>query len=338
VIQFKGVGKPWLPFMEKCIKFREEGRDSGTQVQVMVAKALLNTFFGSSIMKIEGRKQTLFVPENKIEMVADKDNFYDCVQSGPSDKPSILFETQLIKQSVQQNSAKQIGFWILNCSKMILLRFIHLQLQHYLRPGTYEILATDTDSCILAVSTGGNDLRALCKPELKTKFDEQYEKIFVTKDEDSLKPLLMKIEYEGDVFVGLASKTYHTISNKDCFPKIACKGIPQTIENQRVLSMSNYIATVFDTDEERYKATVRGMRVDSDKVMRTYVQEKSGLRRFCPKVGYFPCCAICDFPRELKDDPYMLARLYPYHDRHCGVNYDSLMQHITDKLPNLIPK
>ena len=287
-------------------------------------------------MKLEGRRQTSFVPENKIEMTLDKDNFFAAVQSGPSYDPNAMYETQLTKQSVYQNSAKQIGFWILNCSKMVLLRFIHLQLQHYLKPGTFEIYATDTDTCVLGIACQGNDLRPLCKPELAAEFDERYDNIFVTKDQDSLKPLLLKIEKEGDVFVGLAAKMYEIVSNKDLMAKIACKGIPQTIENEIVLSLNNYIATVFDIDEERHKATVRGIRADSDKLMRSYVQKKSGLRRFCPKVGYFPVCAICNFPRDLKDEPSVLTELYPYHDRHCGVSYDSVMQHLRDNFKNLI--
>jgi hypothetical protein len=272
--------------------------------------------------------------EKDVSKTVDKDNFLGCNIAGPSYDPDLLYEMRMGKQQLNQDSAKQIGFWILNCSKMILLRFIHLQMQYYLRPGSWEIYATDTDSCIIGAATKGSDLRPLCKPELAQEFDREYAKIFVTKEEDSLKPLLMKVEKQGDVFVGLASKTYHLASNSSG-SKIASKGISQGWENRQVLEIYNYLAAAFDVDTDMYKATIRGMRVDSDKQMRTYVQRKKGLHRLCPKVGYF-LCAICNFPRELKDDLDTIKKLYPFCDRKCEIEFESIIAYIKENFPNLL--
>ena len=220
-----------------------------------------------------------------------------------------------------------------------MLRFIHLQLQHYLRPGSFEIYATDTDSCILGVSMSGNDLWNICKPELLEVFDQRYADIFVTNEEDSLKPLLLKLEQEGQVFVGLASKTYH-LANDEGTAKVACKGISHTLENINVLRLENYLSTVFDmNDEENNSAkqpVVRGIRSDKDhQWMRTYKQTKKGLRRFCPKVGYFKC-GICNFPRELKDEKRQLRKLYPFMDKDCSLSYDSVLAHIEAEFPLIL--
>ena len=69
--------------------------------------------------------------------------------------------------------------------------------------------------------------------------------------------------------------------------------------------------------------------------MRTYVQQKQGLHRLCPKVGYFPC-AICNFPRELKDDPDMIKILYSFCDRKCENNFEALIAHIKENFPNVL--
>ncbi len=113
-------------------------------------------------------------------------------------------------------------------------------------------------------------------------------------------------------------------------------GISHTLENLEVLKLGNYLSTVFDVeDETERRPVVRGIRSDQDHVMRTYQQTKKGLRRFCPKMGYFKC-AICDFPRELKDDPTLLKEIYPFMNRDCDLSFDSVLDYIHENYPSLL--
>ena len=110
-------------------------------------------------------------------------------------------------------------------------------------------------------------------------------------------------------------------------PKLACKGIPKTtLENAHIVSLMNYLTTVFDMEENRAQAIVRGIRCDSTKNMCTYLCSKAGLSRFSAKSAFFPC-GLCPFPLELKDSDDMLGRLFPYKDNPC-CDIELLLQHL----------
>ena len=158
---------------------------------------------------------------------------------------------------------------------------------------------------------------SVCKPEKLQEFKSRYSTIFVVDKMQAHVPHLFKTKKISLIFVGLATKSYIMLEKESSFGKVATKGIPnKTNENKDLISLVNFLRTLFELDKFRPKAVVRGIKCNSLKNMCTYVQEKQGLARLCPKQGYFKC-GLCYFPRELKDDLETLNQIYPYGDECC---------------------
>ena len=89
----------------------------------------------------------------------------------------------------------------------------------------------------------------------------------------------------------------------------------KTEENRNVISLINFLQTLFDIhpDGQQPMTTVRGIRCDQFKNMATYVQMKRGLSRLSAKQGFHKC-AVHYYPLELKDNEELLNELYPYTD------------------------
>ena len=162
------------------------------------------------------------------------------------------------------------------------------------------------------------------------EFESRYGEIFVDDPSKTHTPFLFKCEKKARIFVGLAPKTYYMAGEDSFKPKIACKGIPKkTMENADLLSLMNYLMVVFDIEDKRAQAIVRGIRCDSERNMCTYLCSKAGLSRFSAKSAFFTCCGICPYPLELRDSAE-LSEYYPYKDRRCYGELEALWVHLQE--------
>ena len=120
----------------------------------------------------------------------------------------------------------QIGYFILQYAKLRVLEFYYDFLDEYVSCDDFEILQMDTDSCYLSIA--GESLDEIVKPELKSRFLKGLNGFCspnkIKADNkmhwlprnccsehskyDSRTPGLFKLEYSGDCFYGLCSKTY----------------------------------------------------------------------------------------------------------------------------------
>ena len=128
----------------------------------------------------------------------------------------------------------QLGFFILQYAKLILLRMYYDFFKKFCSPNTFKLMHTDTDSLYLCISS--ENLIDIIKPDklvdfYKAVYDSCDDNIniepgvnnyFLTRDccdkhrkYDQYQPGLFKIEYrEGKESIGLSSKSYILIKGK----------------------------------------------------------------------------------------------------------------------------
>lgn len=132
-----------------------------------------------------------------------------------------FFEVEKSKEQLNINLPVQIGYFILQYAKLRMLQFYFDFLDVYVDRNDFAYLEMDTDSAYMALA--GPDLASVVKPHMRT----DYERALTGCCSDDVDPKwlpriccqtharydkrtpgLFKLEYEGDVMIGLCSKTY----------------------------------------------------------------------------------------------------------------------------------
>ena len=123
-----------------------------------------------------------------------------------------LFEIEMAKRTTKFDLPIQIGFFILQYAKLLMLQFYYEFLDCFIDRQKFQLVCMDTDSFYLALSE--SDLESCVKPSMKLLFNEQYNKWFPRKypldvnKYDMRTPGLFKTEFQGDKIIALCSKTY----------------------------------------------------------------------------------------------------------------------------------
>ena len=140
-----------------------------------------------------------------------------------------LYELKTMKKKLVMKLPIQIGFFVYQYAKLRMLQFYHEFLDHFLDRSDFELLEMDTDSSYLALAA--ENLESLVKPELQEEFrgvkDSWLPRTGVHAAYDKRTLGLFKVEWEGDGFIGLNSKTYYCWGDTD---KVSCKGIQKKKE------------------------------------------------------------------------------------------------------------
>lgn len=115
----------------------------------------------------------------------------------------------------------QIGYFILQYAKLRMLQFYYDEIDVYIDRAHFQYCEMDTDSAYMALS--GPDLAAVIKPEVIDAYQHAltgccwddidpawFPRTCCSKHikYDKRTPGLLKMEFEGDVMIGLCSKTY----------------------------------------------------------------------------------------------------------------------------------
>jgi hypothetical protein len=125
------------------------------------------------------------------------------------------------KENLDINLPIQIGYFILQYAKLCMLQFYYDYLEVYVDRTDFVYCEMDNDSAYMALS--GSDLASVVKPDMKDCYQrvlsgccrhdvdpEWFPRTCCSKhgkyDKGTLK--LFKVEYEGDVMIGLYSKSY----------------------------------------------------------------------------------------------------------------------------------
>ena len=133
------------------------------------------------------------------------------------------YEVEKTKQKIILDLPIHLGVFILNYTKLRMLKFYYDCVDKYLSREDFEYSEMDTDSAYMAIS--GDSIEALIKPDLHAEFENDKRNWFVTPGAPQGKhtPGLFKVEFEGDKIISLCSKSY-------CMEKFVSESSPGQVK------------------------------------------------------------------------------------------------------------
>ena len=117
----------------------------------------------------------------------------------------------MYKKKIKCDMPIQISFFVFTYAKLRMLEFYYHCINTYLNRRDFQYLEMDTDSAYMSLA--GDLLEELVKPDKKEEFTAAKQWWFSRQDTpenaayDKRKPGLFKVEWQGNGFAGLNSKT-----------------------------------------------------------------------------------------------------------------------------------
>jgi hypothetical protein len=242
--------KVFTDFGEQVMDARRAAdKDPAKKIVSDGMKLIGNSAFGRTIIDKEKFTTIKFLPAEDVNSISEAVNnklFKKLDYIGES-----VAEIESHKRSCYIDTPVIIGFMILERSKLLLLKLVHYFLAKYFDRNTYCLLECDTDSMYIALSA--RDLFTLVRRDRRDEFQAEYgswfaktycveheQNFFQTRFEgrewresecDSCKSVTQydnrtvgkfHLEWEGDGFIGLASKAYYCLGSGD---KFSAKGV-----------------------------------------------------------------------------------------------------------------
>ena len=195
-----------------------------------------------------------------------------------------------------------IGFFVYQYAKLRMLQFYYDFIDRYVDRSLFQYCEMDTDSAYIALA--GDSIDDLVSAEHREHYfkhrsewlpaeccDEHKEEYVNTrlaertwtatepcciarKAFDKRTPGLFKVEWRGDGFIGLCSKTYNCFGSTN---KCTTKGLNK---RQNDIDKDKFLAVL--TNRRSGGGVNRGFRVHNSSMM-TYIQERAALTYFLPK-------------------------------------------------------
>ena len=280
-------------FGQTVVDARREGdTNPATKVVSDSSKLMGNSAYGNCLKNVEKYRDVSYhkAEGSEIHSLINEKRFSHCEEINDD-----VIEIEMMKKSVKIDIPIQVGFFVLEYSKLLMLRFYYDFLLQYISDRDFCLVQTDTDSLYFALST--KTLFEAVKPELKAKFKAEYsswfaveycethqEEFFETcfngkewyphpccekvKVFDNRTPGKFHVEFKGDGLVALCSKSYYCIGKES---KLSSKGISKVHNN---LTADNYKDVLFT--QEIKQGINKGFRV-RDHSIYTYTQNRKGL-------------------------------------------------------------
>ena len=200
----------------------------------------------------------------------------------------IAYEVCQDKTKIKMDLPLTVAFFVYNYAKMRMLSFVYDFLKRYLKPGSYQMVCSDTDSIIAAYES--KNLDDLVKDDLKEEYLRYGKEMFLATDGYTKRtPGLLKEEWGGLGIIALCSKTYITWNDSD--KKISSKGLSKRTNDFSKADYEKVLKTKVKGSGINY-----GFRVQGDRLMQ-YRQEREGLAYLYSK-------------REVQDDRISTKPLY----------------------------
>ena len=207
-----------------------------------------------------------------------------------------VYEIAMNKRSVSYSLPLHIGFLVYRYAKLRMLQFYYDFIDTYIERPRFQYCEMDTDSAYIALA--GESVDDLVSSFMREHFFRQraewlpseccgeHEDAYVEcrlagrvwettnncckarKAYDKRTPGLFKIEFEGDGFIGLCSKTYYCIGSAD---KYSTKGL-----NKRQNKLNKDTFLVVLKQKRSSRGWNRGFRVKDSSVY-IYMQERAAL-------------------------------------------------------------
>lgn len=215
-----------------------------------------------------------------------------------------IIELEQAKSKIRLNVPLIVGMFVLDYSKLLMLRFLYDYLLHHIPQTNFCLIQTDTDSLYMSFSEPSLYL-AIPKNKRKS-FMENYSKWFAVEycpdhqreffdaafangtfhpcDKckewtlyDGKTAGKMHIEWMGSGVVALCSKSYYCFDHNEKNTKISAKGISKKHNDLKVADYKDVL-----TNQKISTANNRGFRIKGDDMF-TYNQTKKGLNYFYAK-------------------------------------------------------
>lgn len=236
--QSSGCSHPWLELFGDFASTSCCATDADLNQKILgeTAKLVGNAGFGHFIMDMGCHEKG----DSKVACAINSFFFHDLEEL--SDE---VFELKMYKKKIKCDLPIQIGFFVFIYGKLPMLEFYYHCIDAYLDRPDFQYLEMDTDSAYMSLA--GDSMEDLVKPEKKEEFTATKHQWFPCNytpenaAHDKHKPGLFKVEWSGDGFVGLNSKTYcccRTESNKASW-----KGISKKLNNPQKEVYLNMLQT-----------------------------------------------------------------------------------------------
>ena len=253
---------------------RREGDSGGSAIVAETAKTVGNAGYGRFLMDVS-RHQDVSYSQDDHKVTRTINSFYfqdlDEINEG-------VYELKTAKKKLVMKLPIQIGFFVYQYAKLRMLQFHYQFLQRFLDHPDFELLEMDTDSSYIALA--GPSLESLIKPELREEFQMVQHDWLPRGDSpqhaafDKRTPGLFKVEWSGQGFVGLNSKTYYCWGQSD---KYSCKGISKRNND---ITKEKYLKVL--QTKKADEGVNKGFRIVNNRVL-TYSQFRGGFSYFYPK-------------------------------------------------------
>ena len=260
-------------------------------------KLLGNSGYGKTITNVDRHRDVSYCTEKAASLMVNDKRFrqLDIVVDD-------AYEIEMSKKIVKYTLPVHVGFFVLQYAKMRMLQFYYDFINRYVERPLFQYCEMDTYSAYLALTAESVD--DLVTPALRDHYFrhrsewlpseccDEHRNDYVrcrlanrpwVGDEacckarrafDKRTPGLFKVEWSGDWFVGLCSKTYYCFGATD---KYSTKGLSKrhnTIDKDAFLEVL--------TNRRSGSGKNRGFRVHKSTVL-TYVQERAALTYFYAK-------------------------------------------------------
>ena len=260
-------------------------------------KLLGNSAYGKTVTNIDRHRNVKYCTEVGTSACINNKRFRqldvvtDDVYEITSNKACLTYDLPL-----------HIGFFVYQYAKLRMLQFYYDFVARYVERPLYQYCEMDTDSAYIALA--GDTIDDLVAPEhrehyfrhrsewLPAECCDKHEGDYVQtriagrswtatescclarKAFDKRTPGLFKVEWRGDGFIGLCSKTYYCFGATD---KYSTKGLSKRHND---IDKDKFLAVL--TNRRSGGGVNRGFRVHNSSMM-TYIQERAALTYFYPK-------------------------------------------------------
>ena len=260
-------------------------------------KLLGNSGYGKTITNVDRHRDVKYCTEKAASLMVNDRRFrqLDVVVDD-------AYEIAMNKKTVTYALPVHVGFFVLQYAKMRMLQFYYDFINRYLERPLFQYCEMDTDSAYLALA--GESVDDLVTPELREHYfrhrsewlpseccvEHQNEYVRcrladrpwvgdeacckARKAYDKRTPGLFKVEWSGDGFVGLCSKTYYCFGATD---KYSTKGLSK---RHNAINKDAFLEVL--SNRRSGSGKNRGFRVHRSSVL-TYVQERAALTYFYAK-------------------------------------------------------
>ena len=291
--------KPCFQHFGECVSTARRNGDVDPDKSIIAdtMKLLGNSAYGKTVTNVDRHRDIKYCTEVGTSALINNKRFrqLDVVTDD-------AYEITSSKARVTYDLPHHIGFFVYKYAKLRMLQFYYDFVARYVERSLYQYCEMDTDSAYIALA--GDSIDDLVAPEHREHYfrnmsqwlpaeccdDHEEEYVYTRiagrswtakescciarKAFDKRTPGLFKIEWCGDGFIGLCSKTYYCFGASD---KCTTKGLNK---RQNTIDKDAFLSVL--TNRRSGSGVNRGFRVRDSSVM-TYIQERAALTYFYPK-------------------------------------------------------